>query len=86
MGASGNALVFPLGAVMQGLVRSKSFNAGPPNAQEENRKLVITLIVAILLVGMAVWLATECNTAVDYILAVFFPMNYIMIRLLAPCR
>lgn len=76
---------FPVGSLGKMLVMGKKKNASPTN-DEWTTKLIIQVIVTLILVGVAVWMATECNTLVDYILAVAFPFNYIMIRLLAPCR
>ena len=81
------SLMFPLGSIAKRLVSNdKKKNAMTPSKQDMTVTLVVSIIVALIIIGVAVWMASECNSLVDYILAVAFPFNYIMIRLLAPCR
>lgn len=48
----------------------------------EITKLVVYLLSVIVLIATALWVATTYHNYVDYIIAVFFPIQYILGRTL----
>ena len=83
-------LVFPLG----GLLRAATGQQPAAFGGAEKRlipmppatRLAVAALLTIALIGMALWMASAKGGFVDYVLAAFFPLNYIMIRLLVPGR
>jgi hypothetical protein len=49
--------------------------------------LILYIVFAFLIWGVAFYLASFCaDPAINYILAFLFPIIYIIVRLIAPCK
>lgn len=81
-----DVLTFPLGSAIRAFTSGTTHDLASSGKSNRQTKLVLTAVFAAIIIAMAMWMASDCNDMVNYVLAFFFPLNYIMIRLLAPCR
>jgi hypothetical protein len=82
-------LMMPLAPVVAKVASVATRGRDPFGHEAEERldaRFWMYVLVALLVTALALWMASECGDLVNYALAFFFPLNYIMIRLLAPCR
>lgn len=90
MHSSTDLLVFPIGALIKsafGGRQQQQFGAPPPllgASLDPAARLALSAVLAIILIGTALWMASESGgDVVNYVLALFFPLNYIIVKLLA---
>jgi hypothetical protein len=82
-----DVLTFPLGTAIKAFTGGAGGGGGGGLAGQTSKqtKMAMTAVFAAIIIGMAMWLASDCNDLLNYVLAFFFPLNYIIIRLLVPC-